>query len=86
MLTQLGPYLEGVESVVFLAGQRYREFLEPSLRSRGLVACIPMEGVEDRRAAEVVDQDASWLIGSATHSVSIGYSTVLQIGSVAPNS
>ena len=45
MLTQLGPHLDGVGSVVFLAGQRYREFLEPSLRSRGLVVSVPMEGL-----------------------------------------
>ena len=45
VLTQLGPYLGGVESVVLLAGQRYREFLEPSLRSRGLLVSVPMEGL-----------------------------------------
>ena len=45
VLTQLEPHLGGVGSVVFLAGQRYREFLEPSLRSRGLVVSVPMEGL-----------------------------------------
>ena len=45
VLTQLGPHLDGVEAVVFLAGQRYREFLEPSMRSRGLVVSVPMEGL-----------------------------------------
>ena len=45
VLTQLRPYLSGVESVVFLAGQRYRQFLEPSLRSRGLIVCAPMKGL-----------------------------------------
>ena len=45
VLTQLGPYLDGVEAVVFLAGQRYREFLEPPLRSRGLLVSVPMEGL-----------------------------------------
>ena len=45
VLTELGPYLDGVGSVVFLAGQSYREFLEPSLRSRGLVVSVPMEGL-----------------------------------------
>ena len=45
VLTELEPYLDGVESVVFLAGQRYREFLEPSLRGRGLVVSVPMEGL-----------------------------------------
>lgn len=54
VLTQLGPYLNGVEAVVFLAGQRYREFLEPSLRSRGLVVSIPMEGLG-------IGKQLSWL-------------------------
>ena len=45
VLTELEPYLYGVESVVFLAGQRYREFLEASLRSRGLSVSVPMEGL-----------------------------------------
>ena len=45
MLTQLGPYLDGVMSIVFLAGLRYREFLEPTLRGRGLVVSVPMEGL-----------------------------------------
>ena len=39
------PYLDGVETVVFLAGQRYREFLRASLRSRGLSVSVPMEGL-----------------------------------------
>ena len=45
VLTQLEPHLNGIRSVTFLAGRRYREFLEPSLRSRGLVVSIPMEGL-----------------------------------------
>ena len=45
VLTELDPYLDGVETVVFLAGQRYREFLEASLRSRGLSVSVPMEGL-----------------------------------------
>ena len=45
VLTQLEPRLNGIRSVMFLAGRRYREFLEPSLRSRGLVVSIPMEGL-----------------------------------------
>ena len=46
VLTQLGPHLDDVEAIVFLAGQRYREFLEPPLRSRGLVVSVPMEGLK----------------------------------------
>ena len=45
VLAHLGPHLDGVECVVFLAGRRYREFLELSLRSRGLVVLVPMEGL-----------------------------------------
>ena len=45
VLTQLEPHLNGIGSVTFLAGQRYREFLEPSLRNRGLIVSVPMEGL-----------------------------------------
>ena len=45
VLTQLEPYLEGVDSVVFLAGKRYRENLESPLQSRGLTVCVPMKGL-----------------------------------------
>ncbi len=44
-LAQLGPHLDGVESVVFLTGQHYRKFLEPPLRSCGLAVSVPMEGL-----------------------------------------
>ena len=55
VLSQLEPHLNGVGSVVFLAGQRYREFLEPSLRSRGLSVPIPMEGLR-------IGEQLRWLI------------------------
>ena len=45
VLTQLDPHLDGVESIVILAGRRYREFLEPSLQSRGLPVSVPMAGL-----------------------------------------
>lgn len=45
VLNQLEPHLDGVGSVVFFAGRRYREFLEPTLRSRGLDVSVPMEGL-----------------------------------------
>ena len=45
VVTQLEPHLDGIGSVMFLAGQRYREFLAPALRSRGLVVSTPMEGL-----------------------------------------
>ena len=45
VLTGLGPCLDGIDTVVFLAGQRYREYLEPALRERGLVVRVPMSGL-----------------------------------------
>jgi cytoplasmic iron level regulating protein YaaA (DUF328/UPF0246 family) len=54
VLTQLEPHLDGIGSINFLAGQRYREFLEASLRSRGLVVSIPMEGLG-------IGKQLSWL-------------------------
>ena len=56
VLTQLEPHLNGIGSVMFLAGQRYREFLEPSLRSRGLVVSVPMEGLR-------IGEQLRWLTG-----------------------
>ena len=56
VLTQLEPHLNGIGSVMFLAGRRYREFLEPSLRSRGLVVSIPMEGLR-------IGEQLRWLTG-----------------------
>ena len=45
VLTQLEPHLGTVGSVVLLAGHSYRQFLEPSLRCRGLEVSVPMEGL-----------------------------------------
>ena len=53
-LSQLEPHLVGVRSVVFLAGLRYREFLEGPLRSRGLNISVPMAGLR-------IGQQLSWL-------------------------
>lgn len=41
VLAALEPHLVGVERVIFLAGKKYREFLEPQLRSR-LTVEVPM--------------------------------------------
>ena len=45
VLAQMEAHLGNAKSIVFLAGRRYREFLEPSLRSRGLIVSVPMEGL-----------------------------------------
>ena len=54
VLAGLGPCLDGIDAVVFLAGQRYREYLEPALRERGLVVRVPMSGLRQ-------GQQLAWL-------------------------
>ena len=54
VLAGLGPCLDGVDTVVFLAGQRYREFLEPALGERGLAVRVPMSGLRQ-------GQQLAWL-------------------------
>ena len=54
VLTGLGPCLGGVDTVVFLAGQRYRELLEPALRERGLAVRVRMSGLRQ-------GQQLAWL-------------------------
>ena len=54
VLGDLNPLLGGVDSIVFLAGTAYREFLEPDLRSRGVAIQVPMAGMRHRRAAFLV--------------------------------
>lgn len=45
VLQSLGPKLEGIDRVVILAGQRYRDFLVPALRARDIQVDVPMEGL-----------------------------------------
>ena len=47
VLAGLEPCLDGVDvdTVVFLAGRRYREFLEPALRDQGYTVRVPMTGL-----------------------------------------
>ena len=45
VLSQLEPHLDGVRSVVFLAGKRYRELLKPDLRARDIDVSVPMRGL-----------------------------------------
>ena len=44
-LAALEPHLEGVSSVVFLAGAEYRHHLAAGLRERGIRVVVPMEGL-----------------------------------------
>jgi hypothetical protein len=45
VLQSLDPMLPGVDRVVILAGQRYRDFLVPALLARGVQVDVPMEGL-----------------------------------------
>ena len=58
VIEHLAPRLAGVNSVAFLAGWAYREFLEPELRRRGLTIYVPMEGLG-------IGQQLSWLTDQA---------------------
>ena len=49
VLAGIESCVEGVDTVVFFAGQRYREFLEPALRGRGLAVSVPMIGLSQGR-------------------------------------
>ncbi len=54
VLGQLEPHLAGVQSVIFLAGQRYREHLETPLRRRAIAVTAPMQGLR-------IGEQLSWL-------------------------
>ena len=54
VLKALTPCLAGVKSVVFFAGTKYREFLVPELRRRGIVVHVPMEGLR-------IGEQLAWL-------------------------
>lgn len=49
VLQALGPCFADADTVVFFAGERYREFLEPRLRSRGIGVDVPMRGLSQGR-------------------------------------
>ena len=54
VLEALEPCLDEADTVVFLAGQPYREFFEPWLRSRGIGLDVPMRGLRQ-------GQQLAWL-------------------------
>ncbi len=54
VLSQMEPHLDDVGGVIFLAGQRYRQFLEPALRQKGVSVSVPMEGLK-------IGEQLSWL-------------------------
>ena len=49
VMAQIQPHLNDVRSVVFLAGQKYRKFLEPEVASLGVTVQGSYEGFEHRR-------------------------------------
>ncbi len=54
MWEALEPRLSGVRSVVFFAGQKYREHLEPRLRDAGIEVRVPMAGL-------AIGEQLAWL-------------------------
>ena len=54
VLAEIEPRLTTARSVVVLAGQRYREFLEPALSRRGVTVIVPMAGLR-------IGEQLSWL-------------------------
>ena len=54
VLSQLEPHLGHTEGIIFLAGHRYREFLEQALVQRGVSVSVPMEGLK-------IGEQLSWL-------------------------
>ena len=55
VLVHIETCLDGVDTIVFLAGQRYREFLEPALRNGGLEVRVPMAGLSQGRQLQWLD-------------------------------
>ena len=49
VLAALCSRLDPVQTVIFLAGARYREFLENPLRARGVSVSVPMAGLSSGR-------------------------------------
>ena len=55
VLESMDPFLVGIDTVVFFAGQRYREFLEPGLGERGVAVSVPMLGLSQGRQLAWLD-------------------------------
>ncbi len=58
VMGQLQPHLASESEVVFLAGQRYREFLEPQLARQGNTVQVPMRGLSIGRQLSWLDRHA----------------------------
>ena len=55
VLESMDPFLVGIDTVVFFAGERYREFLEPGVRERGVAVSVPMLGLSQGRQLAWLD-------------------------------
>ena len=55
VLESMDPFLVGIDTVVFFAGERYREFLEPGLREWGVAVTVPMLGLSQGRQLAWLD-------------------------------
>ena len=58
VMTAFDSSLSDVKSVVIFASERYREFLVPALRERGITVHVPMEGL---KIGEQLAQLNRWL-------------------------
>ena len=54
VINQMSEKMPKARSVVFLAGQRYREFLEDHLRNQGVTVEVPMRGLR-------IGEQLAWL-------------------------
>jgi len=45
VLESMDPFLRDIDTVVFFAGERYRELLQPGLRAWGVDVVVPMQGL-----------------------------------------
>ena len=54
VLESMDPFLSDIDTVVFFAGERYRELLEPRLRAWGVQVVVPMQGLRQ-------GQQLAWL-------------------------
>lgn len=56
--SDLTPLLSEGDTVIMLAGQRYREFIEPELRRRSIIVEVPMREMRIGRQLQWFDQEA----------------------------
>lgn len=60
VMEALERHLGAVRTIVFFAGQRYREFLAPKLQKRGIQCDVPMEGLK-------IGEQLAWLNDGIKH-------------------